>query len=236
VDLSLDIKSAAVSVKKKKLSMINGTTTVKEVLPMDLTECLDRFTAPETLSSDSYHCRKCNSAQKAEKRLKLSTLPPVLPVHLKRFSHSQKLSTSSKIDTRIRFPFTLNLDPYTSPPKQPKITITNNSNNKNNDDEDTTSKKSKSKDKDKDKEREKEKEKEKEKDAKAAAEAAKIEPLYTLSSVIVHKGKIDSGHYVSYARQGEEWFRFDDSMVVRVEEKEVLGAEAYMLFYCVDGV
>jgi ubiquitin carboxyl-terminal hydrolase 22/27/51 len=54
--------------------------------------------------------------------------------------------------------------------------------------------------------------------------------------VIVHKGKIDSGHYVSYARQGEEWFRFDDSMVVRVDEKEVLGAEAYMLFYCVDGV
>ena len=60
--------------------------------------------------------------------------------------------------------------------------------------------------------------------------------VYELSSVIVHKGKIDSGHYVSYARQGEEWFRFDDSMVVRVEEKEVLGAEAYMLFYCVDGV
>jgi ubiquitin carboxyl-terminal hydrolase 22/27/51 len=205
---------------------------------MDLTECLDRFTAPETLSSDSYHCRKCNSAQKAEKRLKLSTLPPVLPVHLKRFSHSQKLSTSSKIDTKIRFPFTLNLDPYTSPPKQPKITITNN--NKKDDDEDT-SKKSKTKDKEKEKEKEKakeaEKEKEKaEKDAKAAAEAAKIEPLYTLSSVIVHKGKIDSGHYVSYARQGGEWFRFDDSMVVRVEEKEVLGAEAYMLFYCVDGV
>jgi ubiquitin carboxyl-terminal hydrolase 22/27/51 len=223
VDLSLDIKSAAVSVKKKKLSMINGTTTVKEVLPMDLTECLDRFTAPETLSSDSYHCRKCNSAQKAEKRLKLSSLPPVLPVHLKRFSHSQKNSTSSKIDTKIRFPFTLNLDPYTSPPKQPKSNTTTNN------DEDT-SKKSKSKEKDK------EKEKEKEAKAAAAAEAAKIEPLYTLSSVIVHKGKIDSGHYVSYARQGEEWFRFDDSMVVRVDEKEVLGAEAYMLFYCVDGV
>ena len=218
VDLSLDIKSTAVSVKKKKLSMINGTTTVKEVLPMDLTECLDRFTAPETLSSDSYHCRKCNSAQKAEKRLKLSTLPPVLPVHLKRFSHSQKLSTSSKIDTKIRFPFTLNLDPYTSPPKQPK--------NSTNNDEDSI--KSKSKDgKDS---------KDKSKDEKATSDPPKIDPIYTLSSVIVHKGKIDSGHYISYSRQGEEWFRFDDSMVVRVEEREVLGCEAYMLFYCVDGV
>lgn len=46
-------------------------------------------------------------------------------------------------------------------------------------------------------------------------------------------GKIDNGHYISYSRQGEEWYRFDDSMVVQVEEKEVLGAEAYMLFYVV---
>lgn len=212
VDLSLDIKSPGFSVKKKKLSMINGTSTVKEALPMDLTECLDRFTAPETLSSDSYHCRKCNSAQKAEKRLKLSSLPPVLPVHLKRFSHSQKLSQSSKIDTKVRFPFTLNLEPYTAAPKAPK-----------------PDEKAKNKEKDKDKDKDKDKEHE-------AREAAKIEPLYTLSSVIVHKGKIDSGHYVSYARQGDEWFRFDDSMVVRVQEREVLGAEAYMLFYCVDGV
>lgn len=208
VDLSLDIKSPTLSVKKKKLSMINGTTTVKEAIPIELTECLDRFTAPETLSSDSYHCRKCNAAQKAEKRLKLSTLPPVLPIHLKRFSHSQKLSQSSKVDTRVRFPFTLNLEPYTAPPKQPKG--------------DDDSKKSKDKDKTK--------------EGGKKEEDAKIEPLYTLSSVIVHKGKIDSGHYISYARQGDEWFRFDDSMVVQVDEREVLGAEAYMLFYCVDGV
>ncbi|KAM0716984.1 hypothetical protein Q7P37_006836 [Cladosporium fusiforme] len=206
VDLSLDIKSPVLSVKKKKLSMINGTTTVKEALPMDLTECLDRFTAPETLSSDSYHCRKCASAQKAEKRLKLSSLPPVLPVHLKRFSHSQKLSQSSKIDTRVRFPFTLNLEPYTAVPKPSKK-----------DEEETK----KSKDKDKDKE---------------TKESTKIEPIYTLSSVIVHKGKIDSGHYISYARQGDEWYMFNDSVVSVVSEREVLGAEAYMLFYCVDGV
>ena len=50
---------------------------------------------------------------------------------------------------------------------------------------------------------------------------------------MVHKGKIDNGHYISYSRQGGEWFRFDDSMVVQVDEKDVLGAEAYMLFYVV---
>ena len=56
-------------------------------------------------------------------------------------------------------------------------------------------------------------------------------PIYALTSVVVHKGKIDNGHYISYARQYGEWFRFDDSMVVQVAEREVLRAEAYMLFY-----
>jgi ubiquitin carboxyl-terminal hydrolase 22/27/51 len=126
---------------------------------------------------------------------------------------------------RHQDPLPLHPQPYTSPPRQPKPSAK----------DEEESKKNNTRDKDK-QDKKKEKEKEKEEEAKAAAEAAKIEPIYTLSSVIVHKGKIDSGHYVSYARQGEEWFRFDDSMVVRVEEREVLGAEAYMLFYCVDGV
>jgi ubiquitin carboxyl-terminal hydrolase 22/27/51 len=41
---------------------------------------------------------------------------------------------------------------------------------------------------------------------------------------------------VSYAREGDEWFLFDDSKVVLVEEKEVLAAEAYMLFYIVQEI
>lgn len=60
--------------------------------------------------------------------------------------------------------------------------------------------------------------------------------IYELSSVIVHKGKIDSGHYVSYSREGNDWFLFDDSKVVLVSEAEVLGAEAYLLFYMVSGL
>jgi len=57
--------------------------------------------------------------------------------------------------------------------------------------------------------------------------------VYELSSVIVHKGKIDSGHYISYSREGNDWFLFDDSKVVLVSEAEVLAAEAYLLFYMV---
>ena len=59
---------------------------------------------------------------------------------------------------------------------------------------------------------------------------------YELSSVIVHKGKIDSGHYVNYAREGNDWFLFDDSKVVLASEAEVLGAEAYLLYYMIGGL
>jgi ubiquitin carboxyl-terminal hydrolase 22/27/51 len=60
--------------------------------------------------------------------------------------------------------------------------------------------------------------------------------FYELSGVIVHKGKIDSGHYVSYSREGNDWFAFDDSKVVLVSEAEVLAAEAYLLFYMVSSL
>lgn len=60
--------------------------------------------------------------------------------------------------------------------------------------------------------------------------------IYELSTVIVHKGKIDSGHYVSYSREGGDWFLFDDSKVVLVGEAEVLAAEAYLLFYMISSL
>ncbi|KAH6637444.1 ubiquitin carboxyl-terminal hydrolase-like protein 22 [Boeremia exigua] len=59
---------------------------------------------------------------------------------------------------------------------------------------------------------------------------------YELSSVIVHKGKIDSGHYVSYSREGNDWFAFDDSKVVLSNEAEVLNAEAYIVTYMISSL
>ncbi|KAI9871069.1 MAG: hypothetical protein M1830_003479 [Pleopsidium flavum] len=56
---------------------------------------------------------------------------------------------------------------------------------------------------------------------------------YDLSSVIVHKGKLDSGHYICYCRKGENWFLFDDSKVMLAKGAEVLDADAYLLFYLV---
>jgi ubiquitin carboxyl-terminal hydrolase 22/27/51 len=63
--------------------------------------------------------------------------------------------------------------------------------------------------------------------------AARSPGWYDLSTVVVHIGKIDSGHYVCFCRRGEHWFRFDDNKVTLAPESQVLDQEAYLLFYVV---
>ena len=56
---------------------------------------------------------------------------------------------------------------------------------------------------------------------------------YDLSTVVVHVGKIDAGHYLCYCKRDEQWFKFDDSKVTLADERQVLNADAYLLFYVV---
>jgi ubiquitin carboxyl-terminal hydrolase 22/27/51 len=219
MDLSLDVKSAGGSVVKKKKTEKNGSQVVKDVASMDLSECLERYTSAEILSSEGYHCRKCNAASEAKKKLSLSRLPPVVPIHLKRFAHNK--STSSKISTKVRFPLSLDLTPYITSAKAAAAAEQKPPPDDDDDDEqdDTIDVKTPTKP-----------------GAAAGKDNHTPDAKYLLSSVVVHKGKIDNGHYISYARQNREWFRFDDSMVVRVEEKDVLSSEAYMLFYVIEEI
>lgn len=60
-------------------------------------------------------------------------------------------------------------------------------------------------------------------------------PLYTLQSVVVHRGRgMDSGHYYTIARDGVDgsWFTFDDRSVHPVlSDADVQAVQAYLLFY-----
>jgi len=56
---------------------------------------------------------------------------------------------------------------------------------------------------------------------------------YDLISVVVHVGSIDTGHYLSYCRVGDQWFKFNDHKVMMATKSEVLSSQAYLLFYCV---
>ncbi|ORX83860.1 cysteine proteinase [Basidiobolus meristosporus CBS 931.73] len=56
--------------------------------------------------------------------------------------------------------------------------------------------------------------------------------LYTLRSVVVHYGSHYSGHFATYRRREDcSWLRISDDKVEEVPLEEVLGCEAYMLFY-----
>ncbi|KAI8058934.1 uncharacterized protein B0P05DRAFT_599889 [Gilbertella persicaria] len=79
-----------------------------------LLDCLDRtrYTQPEKLGPNEYSCSKCgNTFQEATKQLSIKRIPPVLSIQFKRFEHG---TSTSKIETKIRFPVELDLTPYTS--------------------------------------------------------------------------------------------------------------------------
>lgn len=53
-----------------------------------------------------------------------------------------------------------------------------------------------------------------------------------LTAVVEHMGTTArNGHYVAYVRRGDAWQKASDTLVAPVEEREVLLANAYMLFY-----
>jgi ubiquitin carboxyl-terminal hydrolase 22/27/51 len=76
---------------------------------------------------------------------------------------------------------------------------------------------------------------------------------YDLLSVVVHVGEIETGHYTSYCRVGDQvrtnkfenlfvsqsmlihsqWFKFNDHKVELASLSDVLGAQAYLLFYII---
>ncbi|KAI0091490.1 hypothetical protein BDY19DRAFT_930706 [Irpex rosettiformis] len=84
-----------------------------------LQQCLDTFVKEEVLEkSDAWHCPKCKVLRKATKLLSLARLPPVLLIHLKRFS--VKGHFTEKIETAVDFPLkNLDLTNYMPPPLPP---------------------------------------------------------------------------------------------------------------------
>ncbi|KAG8916064.1 ubiquitin-specific protease doa4, partial [Tulasnella sp. 417] len=77
--------------------------TGRGVTKVTLKQCLDAFVKPETMEkSDAWKCPNCKTLRKAEKQLSLSRLPPVLLIHLKRFSF--KGPFTDKLETMVDFP------------------------------------------------------------------------------------------------------------------------------------
>ncbi|GAA5916849.1 uncharacterized protein JCM6883_000088 [Sporobolomyces salmoneus] len=81
-----------------------------------LMSCLEAFVKDEILDKDdAWHCPRCKKNRKATKKLSLSKLPPILVIHLKRFSFHGPFS--DKIETQVHYPLTgLDLTHFIPPP------------------------------------------------------------------------------------------------------------------------
>ncbi|QPG76866.1 hypothetical protein FOA43_004260 [Brettanomyces nanus] len=77
---------------------------------LTLEDCFNEFVRPEILDGDDkWFCPRCKSKQKSIKHLRISRLPQVLCVHLKRFRMDNYLS---KINNYVGYPENLQLDKY----------------------------------------------------------------------------------------------------------------------------
>ncbi|KAJ6673272.1 UBIQUITIN CARBOXYL-TERMINAL HYDROLASE [Salix viminalis] len=57
---------------------------------------------------------------------------------------------------------------------------------------------------------------------------------FELFAVVTHTGKLDAGHYVTYLRLSNQWYKCDDSWITRVNENIVRSAQGYMMFLCAE--
>jgi len=81
---------------------------------ISLYDCLYAFTKEEQLGPDDpWYCSDCKEFRQAFKKFDIWSAPPILIIHLKRFSYRGKFSFREKIDQFISFPLdNLDLSPF----------------------------------------------------------------------------------------------------------------------------
>ena len=178
----------------------------------DVLTSLDRFTSTERLDAH-YKCDACHVKGTSTKQSRLGAIPPILTLHLKRFRYGGVAATAvggrgssygGGVSTSTRRRGGEAMDGGTSGSAKLEGHV-------------------------------------------KFEQVLNMKPYMTpslqsqtksmfgrLFAVIVHQGKNShSGHYLAYVRNWKrnEWWKMDDAKVQCVDTKEVMMAEAYMLFY-----
>uniref|UniRef100_A0A8C3LWG7 Ubiquitin specific peptidase 24 n=1 Tax=Chrysolophus pictus TaxID=9089 RepID=A0A8C3LWG7_CHRPC len=198
---------------------------------------LDQFVRGEVLEgSNAYYCEKCKEKRTTVKRTCIKVLPNLLVIHLMRFGFDWESGRSIKYDEQIRFPWMLNMEPYTVSGMARQDSSSEVGDNGRNMDQ-----------------------------GGGGSPRKKVAPTenYELVGVIVHSGQAHAGHYYSFIKDRRgcgkgKWYKFNDTVVEEFEltdetlEYECFGGEyrpkvydqsnpypdvrrrywnAYMLFY-----
>ncbi|XP_050218697.1 ubiquitin C-terminal hydrolase 22 [Mercurialis annua] len=63
------------------------------------------------------------------------------------------------------------------------------------------------------------------------SEEADSSTEFEIFAVITHSGMLESGHYVTYLRLRNQWYKCDDAWITEVDETVVRDSQCYMIFY-----
>ncbi|KAM8930374.1 ubiquitin carboxyl-terminal hydrolase 24 isoform 2-T2 [Pelodytes ibericus] len=197
---------------------------------------LDQFVRGEVLEgSNAYYCEKCKEKRTTVKRTCIKSLPSLLVIHLMRFGFDWESGRSIKYDEQIKFPWMLNMEPYTVSGMARQDSSSEVAENG------------------------------RHTDPAGGSPRKKVAPTenYELVGIIVHSGQAHAGHYYSFIKDRRgcgkgKWYKFNDTVVEEFElndetmEYECFGGEyrpkvydqsnpypdvrrrywnAYMLFY-----
>ncbi|XP_076958435.1 ubiquitin C-terminal hydrolase 22-like [Bidens hawaiensis] len=54
---------------------------------------------------------------------------------------------------------------------------------------------------------------------------------FEVFAVITHLGMLESGHYITYLRLNEQWYKCDDAWITEVDDEVVRASQIYLVFY-----
>jgi ubiquitin C-terminal hydrolase len=105
--------STVLSSSSSSASISSNNQTQTTASSATLNDCFELFTEREHLTDEnSWMCPKCQKQTNAYKKLCISSVPPILIIHLKRFFYKSKTS-NFKLTTPVWFPINgLNIRKY----------------------------------------------------------------------------------------------------------------------------
>jgi ubiquitin carboxyl-terminal hydrolase 22/27/51 len=62
-------------------------------------------------------------------------------------------------------------------------------------------------------------------------EESDISTEFEIFAVVTHAGTLESGHYVTYLRLSNQWYKCDDAWITEVDEGMVRASQCYVMFY-----
>jgi len=227
-------------VRERIEGFYNMSVEVKNL--KNLYESMDKFITGETI--DDYYCDNCNKKNSITKRTCISYLPNVLIVHLQRIVFDLDTLMNQKINSRLEFPFDLNMEPYTKEGLEWRDKQKQKEKKAKSEESPAEVQPQKSDDDKGDKKGDGEEEGKATTDTVKEGEEEeenygpyKHHPKeyyeYKLAGVVVHVGVADAGHYYSYINtnrgdpskkdpsKSDRWLEFNDSSIRDFDTKNI---------------